>query len=277
MHVLLCRRLTSLACWFLVAYVGAVGAAASNSSAIVEVDLTFPRNETYAPSPLLPVVFAFQNAKLASSLNARILFDIWDYNNRSESSVSATYSLRWANFSSSDPYFEYRGFSYKFNTEGIWMLTWRLGWDSCTEESLDLVGNHRLVANYSGDTIIFTTKKSSQEVDLVAVSNNQTCSESAGVTVNITNTLKVPAWVDWDGGETCAVVASSTSTPDPCRVKIDAVAASSISSSITSRACLATDPPVACPADDENAAQRVAVVSVACLAAGFGVLGYILW
>jgi hypothetical protein len=40
--------------------------------ATVEVDLIFPRNDTYAPSALFPIVFAFQNAALAPSSTYRL-------------------------------------------------------------------------------------------------------------------------------------------------------------------------------------------------------------
>jgi hypothetical protein len=178
----------------------------------------------------LAVVFAFQNPELAPFLNPQILFEIRDWNNMSESVVSTSYDLRWANFSSNDLYFRYRAFT-RFDTEGIWMLTWRVGWDSCTEDSLSQFGGDPLVGNYTGSSILFTTKNSAQDVDLVAATKNTNCSEDTGVAINITDTLNVPARVDWYGGETCAVVSSSTPTPAPCRFKIDSAAASSISSS----------------------------------------------
>lgn len=263
----------SRASW-LVVCLGVAHAAASNATGIVEVDLVFPRNETYAPMPLLPVVFAFQNSELASLLNPKISFVIWDRNNMSDSVVSTIYDMRWANYSSSDPYFEYRAFT-KFNTEGVWMLTWDVGLDSCTEDSFSTFGDNRLAANYTSGFVIFTTKGTAQEVDLVSATSN--CSGDAGATINITSTLDVPARVDWDGGETCAVVASSTPAPDPCQAKIDSAAASSISSSMTSQVCRGTAPPVACPSDDEeSAAERQTAGRGAYLTAAFGVLGYIL-
>src|SRR5207244_4320386 len=35
---------------------------------VVEVDLIFPRNDTYAPLPGMPIVFAIQNPQLVASL-----------------------------------------------------------------------------------------------------------------------------------------------------------------------------------------------------------------
>lgn len=274
-------RAFTLAKWLLIANVGPVKSATQNkTSGVVEVDLVFPRNETYAPTPLFPIVFAFQNSELASLLNAHISFEVWNWNNMSDTVVSTSYDLRWANFSSRDPYFEYRGFS-RFNTEGNWMLTWTVSHSSCTEDSFPSLGGDGIIGNVSTSSILFTTKKSAQEVDLVAATNNEkTCSEDLGLAINITDTVKVPAKVDWDGGETCAVVASSpTPTPDPCQVKIDSAVASSISSSMTSRVCTGTDPPVSCPSEDEDeesSAQKLAVGGLTCLAAAIGGLGYIM-
>lgn len=36
-----------------------------SASGVLEVDLVFPHNDTYAPTEWFPIVFAFQNAELA--------------------------------------------------------------------------------------------------------------------------------------------------------------------------------------------------------------------
>ncbi len=120
-------------------------------------------------------------------------------------------------------------------------------------------------------SIHFTTKNSAQEEDLVAATNNNNnCPEDIGFAINVTNTLKVPADVRRDGGETCVVVASSTPTPGPCRVRINSTAASSISSFVTTWVCESKYLPDSCPPEDkdsEGTTQRLAVGGVACLAA----------
>jgi hypothetical protein len=267
-------RLFSQETWALVACVGVVHAA----SGIMEVDLVFPRNETYAPSPLFPIVFAFQNPELAPFLIPQLSLTVWDWNNMSESTVSTIYDLRAGNFSSSDPYFHYQGFT-SFSREGTWKLTWNLGRDSCTEESLAQFIGNRIVSNNTGSGIIFTTKSSAQQVDLVAATVDKVCSEDEGVAINVTDTLKVPASVSWDGGEICAVVATTAPTADPCQVTIGSAAASSMSSSMTARACQFTDAPVSCPAEEENAARpkQLAVGwGVVHVTVAIGALGYIL-
>ena len=265
--------------WFLLACVGVAVAvdAASKNSGIVELDLVFPRNDTYAPTPSMPIIFAFQNPELASFLIPGLFFTVWNRNKNSENVITTSYDLTWRNFSSSDPFFVYHGFS-NFNTEGSWWLTWHLGRVSCKEDSLNSpYGDDRFVINNTGASILFTTKNSAQEVDLVAATNKD-CAEAIGFAVNVTNTLKVPGNVRWDGGEMCAVVESHTPIPNPCGAKIDSAAASSISSSLTASRCRGTNPPVSCPPKDEDregTAQQLAVGAVACFAAALGALGFI--
>ena len=63
------RRLYRLS-WSLLACCSSTGNAASDSTIpeSVEFDFIFPRNETYAPAPLFPFVFAVQNSRFAAAL-----------------------------------------------------------------------------------------------------------------------------------------------------------------------------------------------------------------
>jgi hypothetical protein len=258
--------------WALGVCSGAVNAAASKTSGVVEVDLVFPRNETYAPTSILPIVFGFQNSELAPFLGLQLSFTVWRWDNLSDFPVTSSYDLRWANFSSNDPYFEYRHFT-KFDREGTWKLTWTVGWANCTEDSLAKQGKDRVEFHSSTTSTVFTTKNSAQEVDLSTATKNEDCSTDMGFAFNVTNTHKVPTGIEWAGGETCVAVAPSLPTPNPCQVKIDSAAAASMSASITERRCKGTDPPADCPSD-ESAAQKLLVGGVACLMAVVGALGY---
>ena len=62
---------TSLTLRFLV-FVATCAKMVGASSGVVEVDLIFPRNETYAPTAYLPIIFAFQNSHLAPFLDPLI-------------------------------------------------------------------------------------------------------------------------------------------------------------------------------------------------------------
>ncbi|RYP18678.1 hypothetical protein DL765_003813 [Monosporascus sp. GIB2] len=261
-------HLLARASWFLVACMGPI----IDAAGVLEVDLVFPRNDTYAPTPDMPVVFAFQNAELARFLNPYISYKIRNWDDSSwNDSVSFHHDLSWTNWSSHDPYFVYHYFD-EFNTEGRWWLTWTVSWQSCDEGWLSdpfVQSNHRrMISNSSSWSNLFTTENSGQEVDLVAATTNKPCPEELGVAINVTDkTMEVPYWVDWSGGETCAVVAppTLTPTPDPCRVKIDSAVVASISASVLATQCKSLYPPANCPAeDDKSAAQRLVVGGVAC-------------
>jgi hypothetical protein len=134
--------------------------------------------------------------------------------------------------------------------------------------------------NITSRWMVFTTKASGKEVDLVAATTNRNCSEDEGVAISIAATLSVPYNVDWEynnGNGTCASMASTTPAPTPCQVKFDSIAASSMSSSITSRDCAATRRPGdSCPSDKgKNAATQLTGKAAVCLTAVFGVLTYI--
>lgn len=262
----------ALACWFLLAQRGSAVEAASSSSitaGIVEVDLVFPRNESYTPAPLIPIVFAARNAELLPLLSSQLTFEIWPYES-TEDSTGGSLNLRWANFSGKGVYYAYSGSSFRFDTEGTWMLVWSLDWLGCYDDAGASSGGVGVQSNSTQGFVVFSTWNSSQEADLVAATENRTCRASEGMALNVTDGLQAPPTLGWEGGETCLVVAPSTVTPHPCDVTINAAEASSISSSITARACLGTDPPISCPipTDDESgAALRFSVSGWPCLAA----------
>ncbi|KAK1622667.1 hypothetical protein BDP81DRAFT_441130 [Colletotrichum phormii] len=187
------------------------------------------------------------------------------------------YDVRFANFSSSDPYYEYRGFV-MFNVEGTWQIRYTVEWFSCTEDSFKYP--YKIPSNNTSNAIIFTTKNSGQSVDLVAATNGQNCSSHGGVAINVTDTLNSTGISKWPGGGTCAVAVSSTVTPDPCQIKVSEAEASSISASVTARACEAQNPPIECPSgndgDENDAGHGLVVGGLVCLAAALGAIFHIL-
>lgn len=135
---------TSFTINFLV-FIVACAKMAGASSGVVEVDLIFPRNETYAPTANLPIIFAFQNPHLAPFLDPIIDIDVYLLYNANGSTqwtppdATSLDQLRWANFTNNDTYFAYPTYqrdTFNFETEGIWQLTWTLNWATCTEDSL---------------------------------------------------------------------------------------------------------------------------------------------
>ena len=98
----------------------------------VEVDLIFPRNDTYAPTALMPIVFAIQNSQLAAPLDLNFQYDIFQLGAPDGPSVSGILDLRWAKFSSSDPFFAFRSTQKLNATESEWSLVWTLSSGNCS-------------------------------------------------------------------------------------------------------------------------------------------------
>ena len=282
---------TSLTLHFLV-FVATCAKMVGASSGVVEVDLIFPRNETYAPTAYLPIIFAFQNSHLAQFLDPLIHINAQLVQNANGSTPQWAppesidlEQLRWANFTNNDTYFAYPTYqrnNITFATEGIWQITWTFNWAVCSEDSL---ANNIFMRNESQHTTTLTIRKGAPEVDIVSGTTDKSCSRQVGVAVNITNTLHIPSSAHWEGqtdkwegqGDMCASTASSVPTSDPCRVSIDPAAAASISCSITSGSSATnfstTSSSLTCPEDKKSAAGSLTIGSFAAL---FGVLSYLL-
>jgi hypothetical protein len=259
---------------------------------VVEVDLVFPRNETYTPTPYFPVVFGIQNAELAQHLRLQIDVSLWnDSDTFSSSSKLYTEDLIAANFSSAEPYFAY-SFTYnRFEVEGRWRIHWNLYYSSCLEDE-DGIHRGKTKSNASDAQITyFTIKNDGRPIDLVAITaDDKTCPPEQGTIIEVTTeTVKVAELVPTPfqpNFETCAVVATTnpTPTPNPCLVKVDAAAAASIATSLWLHRCNnvnMTDDPTDCPPDSlsgrrNNAAQQLAAVSVVVvLTAAMGAFGFL--
>lgn len=258
-----------------------VAAAEKPTSGVVEVDLVFPRNQTYAPKSSFPVVWAFQNPELVPALNPLVRFDIWNLDDLMNGTVLSTTRdmIRWANFSSRDPYLDYEFYS-RLNTEGHWLLKWEVYWESYYTEDPQGI-DKQIEKHIMKRSITFTTSNSAPEIDLVAATDNKDCSEDLGVTVNVTETAEILFFENWSGGHSFPKVASSTPTPEPCRVKLDSTTTSSMAASLTAQACNSGNirpvpDDIDCPPEDKSAAHQLAVGAVACLAAAIGAMGYMM-
>ncbi|CAH0057844.1 unnamed protein product [Clonostachys solani] len=237
---------------------------AQAASAISEVDLVFPLNETYAPSRLFPIVFAFQSFNPATVVEPTINTVVTNYHNPNIS-YSNIWFLGFHMFNRSEPYFFTRPFD-QFGTEGTWIISWELDWRNCnmTENpSPDYFINRNVSRGHK--TIFTTHKDSSKQVDLFAdINNEQACSRSSGATLNIIDTRKVPdqfkSSMHW-GGDTCGVASLLSNRADPCRVKMNETVASKIQASMVADDCeqakiKATEPAVSCPPQETGAAVQ---------------------
>ncbi|KAE8143472.1 hypothetical protein BDV38DRAFT_277491 [Aspergillus pseudotamarii] len=249
---------------------------ASITPGVAEVDLIFPRNESYPPSPLTPVIFAIQNPGLLSSLEPRIKYSIEQQNVSTSDMVSTSGSIELSkiNYTASDPYFLYWSTN-KLNIEGTFLIAWELKMYNCSHdpESNDL--NFEYFGSRRHQSF-FSTKNGTSPPDLVAATEDDTCDQSPAQAVHVPDLLEVPSGQVWGGptyivaptptwytppytwgAPSCAATVDPSPTPSPCNVKIHSSAAASISAALTSTACanpLRTG--LSCPTpSSENAAS----------------------
>ncbi|KAL0466563.1 hypothetical protein QR685DRAFT_99617 [Neurospora intermedia] len=219
--------------------------------ATVEVDLIFPRNDTYAPSTLFPIVFAFQNAALAPSLDPSLDLLLWD--STFSHADDYTVKLKSTNFTN-EPTFVYTYIS-TLNTTAdgaptSYMLSWELGARNCSHFGV-IGGGFRSLG------VTFTIANGAPEPDLVgATANSALCTDASYFAFNLTGTVDVyPA--QYDGRNSCAVLSDVQPLVDgdPCAVHVDSATASSISAALTATACAdAVIPLVSCPSKQNVAA-----------------------
>ncbi|KAI1800509.1 hypothetical protein F4811DRAFT_25620 [Daldinia bambusicola] len=244
---------------------------AINFPATVDIDIVYPRNGTFAPEVLTPIVFTVRNPQLAAPLDLNLRWEIYRNDrpfNDGPWSVG-TKRLIWAtNPNATDPFYVY-GYTDKLNVEAPWWLRWKLSWGNCSQS--DDPNQEPGVASdvsfsHVRNIVEFTTKNGSTQLDLATVNRpgDDTCGNvtDTRVTFNVTGVLDTPRPYQYDDLDTCAVLAppSNITTPPPtktCGPEIDASAASSILAGITATACAnLPGPDVSCPPDKPSSAIR---------------------
>ncbi|GLB07561.1 hypothetical protein ABZX51_007350 [Aspergillus tubingensis] len=204
-------------------------------SSIFEVDLISPRNETYAPEALMPIVFALQNSPLASSLEAYITWDLLEGNNRSSpgSINGGLLELASSDLWSSGLHFVTRFVDTLPYPDGSWTFAWTLHISDCSQN-----GSEPQDIKFHND-IVFTVSQSGKAPSLEAATSSGTCG------IQNANALNVTAI-----GEECGVLGPSPTT-NPCAATVNASAASSIWAAATAYACSplerSANPNVTCP------------------------------
>ncbi|KXX80358.1 hypothetical protein MMYC01_203269 [Madurella mycetomatis] len=230
--------------------------------ATVELDLVFPRNDTYAPAPVFPVVFAVQN--LAAAAPSTSLFIDWSVAKPGDPWLaSGTVRLdlaAWAN-ATENPYYVALWTEKLSQAEsvGTYNLLWMLRFTNCT---IDL-GYNRMTEPAASDvrnTTIFTIREGAQRPDFVDGPDN--CPVQ-GLTIEITGTRDTSGF-DFTGltnghRSICGVVSHSPPPANPCVAKVNAAAASSISAELTASACAGSRPVLTTgcpPPNSAGAAQK---------------------
>ena len=252
----------------------------------LKIDLVFPRNETYNPSPMFPIVFSYGDPEFIPLLEPIVSYTVWNYSNYNKSIHAELRDKPLVNRSSSNPHIEFDQYSYPFNNEGTWELSVHLRWANCY---IQPPGEHnrkertrlRINATTVG-TVVFTTRGPLKQLDLGAATNNETCSTPVGLSVNFIE-QKVPSLDDKSGnnfeGSYCALPQSLVEA-DRCADTLDPATVSSIDATMTSWQC-------SWPGDEpdgvdcktwrenlENKALRVVAGGATCLAFMLGVIVY---
>jgi hypothetical protein len=241
---------------------------------VAEVDLLFPRNDTYAPTVLMPVVFAIQSLVAAAPLNLALQWQLSQLLPSGNVSVAANGDITKSYLSASTPgpYYEYSGFYNSTILEGTWQLFWVLSSDNCTQ----FPTNDSSIPGYEqGNILIFTTKNGAQATDLVAATADGVCAGAESFSFNVTGVEKVSVG-SGDSVTSCAVVApmSPTSSPNPCAAQLNATGASSISAFLTASACSSPTSLVSCPSKKGAGSIQVQLGRPIWLVATFGWLLY---
>ncbi|KAL4985692.1 hypothetical protein BDW68DRAFT_179459 [Aspergillus falconensis] len=98
---------------------------ASAGSSRTEVDLVFPRNETFAPMPLRPIVFTVQNPSVDKQVNARIEYGLHQQAAQMRQTMFG-YMDHLADISTNEnTCFSVSGISRTLNATGTWELFWK--------------------------------------------------------------------------------------------------------------------------------------------------------
>jgi hypothetical protein len=200
--------------------------------ATVEVDVIFPHNNTYAPGPVFPVVFAIQNLAAASSIGPL--------------------EISWAiaKVGSSEPIFREQTVDKTDSTDTQYISLWtgeldgaeaagryELYWMVTFSKCLGAKDNAGLSSDSRGGSFTFTLDPDAQQphpsADLDACpAQNATILIEESWPVNVDNPPR----------DACGVVSKSDPPANPCAVKLDTAAASRIAAEVTASACAASPP-----------------------------------
>lgn len=220
--------------WAFSCAMSATAAADVTFPVVVEVDIIFPRNETYAPTPVFPLVFAIQNLAAASAIGP---LDItWTLSKHGSElpeetlPIGGQYKVDETN--STDPAY-INLWTEELNSAGTYQLYWWFNYYQCLGPKDD-PGTR---SNNVGNNFTFTIDPGAQQPDLSAVLD---ACPTQNATIVIDEIWPANAGADY---ESCgAVSGSDPSLANPCAVKLDSAAASSIVAEVTASACAASPP-----------------------------------
>ncbi|KAF4768149.1 hypothetical protein N7455_000174 [Penicillium solitum] len=263
-----------------------LGAANTHDLGFGEIDLIFPRNGTFEPMVLMPVIFAFQNPKVIDGLYPYLRYGVWPadlprgnqtmaaYIDHDKLDLNTTDSVLYLK-SSIPSTLHPEG----LNTENEWEFVWGLEWTNCSTSAHGTTSDGKPKVNFNGPSdshsIRFTTKKGAGQPNLTVLTADDKCDNISAMAFDVTKTLIAQS--GYLQGDKCAVLETPAPTPSPCKVSIVPSAASSIAAAITAAQCDGIDPIVSCPAKNGGAAIiDVAASSLKWWTAGVLIVGKLL-
>ncbi|CAG8263166.1 unnamed protein product [Penicillium salamii] len=232
-----------------------LGAADTAGLGLGEIDLIFPRHDTFAPMTITPIVFGIQNPAVIDGLYPTLSYGLWSADTPPNNQTHMTYLAEEHLLNKTGPVsFIIDSIANTLNTENEWRFVWKLRWTNCSMPSNGTTSeNGRGLVDTDefswrpydvAHSVLFTTKKGANQLNLTTL--NDKCDNTQATAFYTTKTLKAPPSNLW--GEKCAVLKSPSPTPAPCKASIAPAAASSISSSLTARYCMDPTPVISCPA-----------------------------
>lgn len=240
----------------------------------LEVDIVFPRNDTYAPVDVFPLVIAIQNSFLSQFLEFDMLL-LWAIFHADNQSISVDSGY----FETNPPTYDDQRYlvssTTKLNsTEGRFALYWKLGVNNCSVANVNANGTStidNLYTSYTNETY-FTLQNAAQPPDLVAATSPDTCASMAAIVLNVTGYTPVPGVMpnpnlSPEEQSQCPMIRNTTAPPTPCSVRLNQTQAASISASATRLACgqWPTDDPgykAACESEPESASSLLNTATV---------------
>lgn len=188
---------------------------------IVEVDLVFPRNETYRTGNI-PILFAVRNSPLAVPMTIHIGWTLWETSPNKLLTDSGIRELHCDELGKTDPFFtvERANPAKTTDAEATWVLLWSVQSQNCTAAGgVSQLGQSQQLA--------FTTKKGAQEPDLLQ--GKAACARSPGITFNVTDTIGIAGSSNY-GRASCNVLApGDPPAADVCALELGPAVAATMS------------------------------------------------
>lgn len=218
--------------------------------AVVEVDLVFPRNDTYSTGSI-PLLFAVQNSALAVPLAMHISWIMSDYGDDNRV-VFGSRSLLCDELGQTDPFLthEYLNPDKTTAAEATWRLIWTVQSQNCSRE-----GNATQISQIlQQHAVLFTTKKGAPQPDVLRGAD--ACARSPAATFNVTDTLPIYASRNM-GRDSCNVLAPGPfPSPNPCAIAMGPVVVAAAANLTRQSFCESVGPAKSTSTPLGNAAAR---------------------